>query len=170
MGSCGRAARCEVVDRSEIGILSQARALYDVIMEDKTERLIAHLAMIQAVIARMASNSFALKTLTITLCAGVVALVGSVQNPKALFLISALAPVAIFAWMDAKYLQLERLYRALYEDVRRGSDVEPFDMRTQKYIAVVPSTFALMRSWSIFGLYGTIFLVLAIVAFGLWRT
>ncbi len=50
-------------------------------MEDKTERQIAHLAMIQAVIARMASNSFALKTLTVTLCAGVIALVGAVQKP-----------------------------------------------------------------------------------------
>ena len=50
-------------------------------MEDDTERRIAHLAMIQTVISRMASNSFALKTLSVTLVAGVLALADAVPRP-----------------------------------------------------------------------------------------
>lgn len=138
-------------------------------MEDKTERLIGHLAMIQAVIARMASNSFALKTLTVTLCAGVVALVGSISKPNILYVLAAVAPVLVFSWMDASYLRLERLYRALYDDVRKGGELEPFDMRVSKYEAGVPSTLALMMSWSVSALYLTLLGVLCVVALGVWK-
>ena len=138
-------------------------------MEDKTERQIAHLAMIQAVIARMASNSFALKTLTVTLCAGVIALVGAVQKPSMLYVIAAAAPVLMFAWMDASYLRLERLYRRLFDDVRKGVEMEPFDMRADRYDTAVPGTASLMATWSVSALYLTLLVVLLLVAVGVWQ-
>ncbi len=110
-------------------------------MEDSTERQIAHLAMIQAVIARMASNSFALKSLTVTLCAGVIALIGAVSAPSKLYLIAAGGPVLVFGWLDANYLRLERLYRKLYDDVRASVSslnalIEDVKKNPKKYLHV----------------------------------
>lgn len=138
-------------------------------MEDKTERQIAHLAMIQAVIARMASNSFALKTLTVTLCAGVIALVGAVQKPSLLYVLAAIGPVIMFGWLDAKYLRLERLYRKLYDEVRRGVEMEPFDMRVDRYDADVAPVSRIALSWSVNAVYSTLLAVLILVAIGVWR-
>jgi hypothetical protein len=133
-------------------------------MEDQTERLIGHLAMIQAVIARMASNSFALKTVTVILAAGVIALYGAVQTPSLLYATGALFPTVIFAWMDARYLRLERMYRRLYDEVRRGGAVEPFDMDVSKYESTEPAALWMLSSWSIAGLYLPVFIVIAILA------
>jgi hypothetical protein len=137
-------------------------------MEDKTERQIAHLAMIQAVIARMASNSFALKTLSVTLAAGIIALVGAVQMPSPLYILAATLPVLVFWWMDAKYLQLERLYRALYDSVRHEEELEAFDMRVDRYRQDVQSVTRIALSWSVNAIYSTLLAVLAVVAIGLW--
>ncbi len=132
-------------------------------MEDRTERQIAHLAMIQAIIARMASNSFALKSLAVTLCAGVIALIGAVPNPSWKYFISAAGPVLVFGWLDASYLRLERLYRKLYDDVRKGVEMEPFDMRVDRYDAQVDSTARIAAAWSVSWLYGTLLAVLALI-------
>ncbi len=134
-------------------------------MEEKTERQIAHLAMIQAIIARMASNSFALKTLTVTLSAGVIALLGSVKTPSVLYPLAAIGPVLAFGWMDAKYLRLERLYRKLYDDVRKGAEMEPFDMRVDKYDAQVEP----LSRIAVSSIYMTLLAVLLIVSVGVMR-
>jgi hypothetical protein len=137
-------------------------------VEDKTERQIAHLAMIQAVIARMASNSFALKTLSVTLTAGIIALVGAVQRPSPLYILAAILPVLVFWWMDAKYLQLERLYRALYDDVRLDRELDPYDMRVDRYRQNIQSVPRIALSWSVNAIYSTLLAVLMIVAAGVW--
>ncbi|MEW5964615.1 MAG: hypothetical protein AB1749_13760 [Pseudomonadota bacterium] len=138
-------------------------------MDEKTERQIAHLAMIQAVIARMASNSFTLKTLTVTLSAGVIALLGSVKTPSVLYPLAAIGPVLIFGWMDAMYLRLERLYRRLYDDVRRGAEMEPYDMCVDRYEAQVDPLRRIALSWSISSIYMALLAVLLILSVGvLW--
>lgn len=134
-------------------------------MNYETERQIAHLAMIQAIIARMAANSFALKTLAITLCAGVIALIGAVQNPNKIYLLAAIGPVLVFGWLDAKYLRLERMYRKLYDDVRKGGEMEPFDMRVDRYEAQVDPTTRIAATWSVSWLYGTLLAVLALIGY-----
>jgi hypothetical protein len=136
-------------------------------MEERTERQIAHLAMIQATIARMASNSFALKTLTVTICAGVIALLGAVQKQSLLYILAAIGPVILFGWLDAKYLRNERLYRRLYEDVRRGADIEPFDMCIDRYEAEVAPTSRIALSWSVNAVYSALLAVLIVIAIGL---
>jgi hypothetical protein len=139
-------------------------------MEDKTERLIAHLAMIQAIIARLATNSFALKTLSVTLCAGVVALLAAIQKPSLFYIVAALLPIIVFWLMDAKLLQLERLYRRLYDDVRSGGDLEPFDMRVDRYRTAVQPVIRIAVSWSVSAIYPTLLVLLAIVALGITRS
>lgn len=77
------------------------------------ENKIKYLEMIQNVITRMAGNSFALKSWTITLVAGVFVLAGKDTN-KFYFLIIYVTIIAFWA-LDTYYLLQERLYRSLYE-------------------------------------------------------
>lgn len=78
---------------------------------------IKHLELIQGVINRMASNSFKLKGWAVTLVAGVFAL-ASKDTDKLYFLI-AYIPILVFWGLDSYYLLQERLYRSLYENVRK---------------------------------------------------
>ena len=88
-----------------------------------------HLEMIQGVISRMASNSFALKGWAVTLVAGIFAL--SSKDSDTLYFIVAYIPIVVFWGLDAYYLLQERLYRALYNKVRNLPENEiNFDMNT----------------------------------------
>ena len=87
------------------------------IMENK----IKHLEMIQAIITRMAQNSFMIKGWSLTL---VVAMFAFVPKTACLFIPIAIIPVLIFTCLDAYYLQLERRYRKLYDIVRNKDETE----------------------------------------------
>lgn len=88
---------------------------------------IKHLEMIQAVISRMASNSFSLKGWAVTLVAGVFAL--SNKDANEFYFLIAYIPIIVFWGLDAYYLLQERLFRALYNKIRKLNDAEiDFDM------------------------------------------
>ena len=76
---------------------------------------IKYLEMIQEVIKRMATNSFALKGWAVTLIAGIFAL--SSKEANAIFFLDTYVPVILFWFLDSYYLQLERKYRVLYKKV-----------------------------------------------------
>ena len=80
------------------------------------EKKLAHLEMIQAVITRMASNSFALKGWAVTLVAGLFAL--SSKDANQFYYLVTYIPIVVFWYLDAYYLCQERMYRNLYEKVR----------------------------------------------------
>lgn len=80
-----------------------------------SENKIRHLEMIQGVINRMASNSFALKGWAVTLVAGIFAL--SSKDADKLYFLVAYIPIVIFWGLDSYYLLQERLYRALYKKI-----------------------------------------------------
>ena len=84
------------------------------------ENKIRHLEMIQGVINRMAGNSFALKGWAVTLVAGIFVLAG--KDTDKLYFLVAYIPVVVFWWLDAYYLLQERLYRSLYEKVRKTDE------------------------------------------------
>ena len=88
-----------------------------------TERL-AHLQMIQGVISRMATCSFAVKQWAVALVA-----VAGTLDLTSLGGFSWTLPVPLLAlWLlDAWYLDQERLYRDLYDYVRAGNDTLPGD-------------------------------------------
>jgi hypothetical protein len=133
-------------------------------MAEFDQTRIAHLTMIQGVITRMAGNSFALKTLAVTLTTGVVALLGAIQKPSPLYTLAAVLPIVIFWWLDARYLQLERLYRRLYDDVREGKVDDAFCMDVRAYRDQVDSVVRIAASWSVIGIYVALLCVLTIVA------
>jgi hypothetical protein len=84
------------------------------------EQKIRHLEMIQAVISRMAGNSFLIKGWCVTLVAGLFALGSSSGNLH--FVILAYFPTMMFWLLDSYYLWQERLFRRLYDDVRSLDD------------------------------------------------
>lgn len=132
-------------------------------MAELNEAKIAHLQMIQNVIARMAGNSFSLRTLAVTLTTGLIALLGSIKEPTPLYALAALLPLFVFWLLDARYLQLERLYRRLYDDVRLGRTNEPFIMSIAPYISHEKSVPNIALSWSVLWVYATLLVVLAMI-------
>lgn len=86
------------------------------------EKKVKHLEMIEAVIERMAKNSFQLKGWAMTLVALVGALGAQGSNIK--FMLLAFIPVLGFWVLDAFYLQQERRYRQLYKNVTEKSEDE----------------------------------------------
>lgn len=78
--------------------------------------------MIQGVINRMAANSFMLKGWAVTLVAAIFALAG--KNVGKMYFLVAYVPIIIFWGLDSYYLLQERLYRSLYDKVRKVEDAE----------------------------------------------
>lgn len=97
-------------------------------MENKRK----HLEMILGVINRMAGNLFYLKGWAITLVAALFALAAKDASPKYIFV--AYFPVVMFWVLDGYFLSRERLFRALYDDVRMRDEKDiDFSMDTRKY-------------------------------------
>jgi hypothetical protein len=76
---------------------------------------IRHLEMIQGVITRMAQNSFALKGWAVTLVSALFAL--SVMGTNQAYCFLAYVPISVFWFLDSYYLQMERRFRVLYDEV-----------------------------------------------------
>lgn len=92
---------------------------------------IKHLEMIQSIITRMASNSFKLKGWAIA----VLSLVGTLlsMNQNKIWLLILLIPILAFWGLDAKYLQQERQFRALYDHIREKAEADiDFDMNIKQ--------------------------------------
>src|SRR5438093_13603250 len=71
-----------------------------------------HLELIQAIITRMAGNSFLIRGWVVTLVAALFALAAKDANRS--FVLVAYFPCVIFWCLDAYYLGQERLFRSLY--------------------------------------------------------
>jgi len=91
-----------------------------------------HLEFIQGVINRMAGNSFLLKGWAITLVVALFAL--SAENTNQSYIVIACFPVIAFWILDGYFLSQERLFRALYDHVRKLDEKEiNFSMNTNKH-------------------------------------
>ena len=75
-----------------------------------------HLQMIQGVVNRLSNNSFLLKGWAVVLVSGLFAL--AAKDSKALFVYLAYFPCITFWLLDGYFLWQERLFRALYDQVR----------------------------------------------------
>jgi hypothetical protein len=94
------------------------------------EAKLKHLEFIQAVIARMAQNSFLFKGWAITIAAGLSAL-GAVETKRALLGV-ALASTVMFWGLDGYYLWLERAFIKLYCSIAQKPEAEiNFQMRPE---------------------------------------
>lgn len=93
-----------------------------------------HLVFIQNVINRMNTNSFQIKTVTITLVTAIIGIYITTHNIVFLFL--GAMPPFIFWFLDSYYLQMERKFRGVYDDVcqiTQNVQVKPYEMPISKY-------------------------------------
>ena len=79
------------------------------------ENKIKHLEFIQTVITRMNQNSFQIKGWMITIVSALLALYAS--SGKQIYILVAIVPTVIFWFLDTYYLQQERKFRGVYNDV-----------------------------------------------------
>jgi hypothetical protein len=86
---------------------------------------IKHLELIQAVITRLAGNSFLIKGWALTLTAAFLGF--GVTQDDATLAAAGVLPIIVFWLLDTYYLRAERLFRALYDEVRKGK-IEAFVM------------------------------------------
>ena len=116
---------------------------------------IAHLEMVQAVITRMAGNSFLIKGWSITLVAALFALAAA--NTNELFIYLAYFPTFMFWALDAYFLRQERLFRKLYDHVRTIDDRPvDFSMKTELFEENVDGTWSVAWSPTLCLFHGTI--------------
>lgn len=126
------------------------------------ERLAKHLEFIQNAIGRMAGNSFLLKGWSVTLVAGLFALAAG--GGKWVYAALGLLPSLSFWGLDAYYLRQERLFRKLYDAVRRGTlDAERFSMNTAPHAGEVPGWASTAFSKSILPLHAVVVLTVIVV-------
>jgi len=93
------------------------------------ENKIKHLEMIQGIINRMASNSFLLKGWSVVLVSALFVL--SAKETNIFFICLAFLPALAFWELDGYFLWQERLYRKLYDKVRKMNETEiDFSMNT----------------------------------------
>ena len=126
------------------------------------ESKIAHLKMVQAVITRMAGNSFLIKGWSVTLVAALFALAAAHTNP--LFVYLAYFPALMFWALDAYFLRQERLFRKLYDHVRT-SEQAPVDflMNTQPFAKNVDGAWSVAFSHTLRLFHGTITATIVVV-------
>ena len=131
---------------------------------------IKHLEFIQSTITRMNQNSFQIKGWKITLVSALLALYAS--SEKVVYILIAIVPTIVFWFLDAYYLQQERRFRGVYNDVAGLSpddsriNVREFEMPIQKYQCGKYCYFNVLFSRTIFPLYGIVIVGL-VVAFAL---
>lgn len=130
------------------------------------ENKLKHLEIIQSVISRMANNSFLLKGWAVTLVSALIAL--GAKDTDNRFILVAYLPVIMFWILDGYFLQQERLFRNLYEKVRKIDETSiDFSMNTAPFLKETSPWLEVMFSQTLLLYYGVmigvIFLVMVVV-------
>jgi len=129
------------------------------------ENKIKHLEFIQNIVTRLNTNSFQIKGLAITIVAALLAVYASTK--KLDFILIALLPTLIFWFLDAYYLQQERKFRGLYNDVAGVSEspkiIKEFEMRPDLYKKGKYRYFSVFVSKTIWTIYLPILAILSFV-------
>ncbi|MFJ5714224.1 hypothetical protein [Neobacillus sp. NPDC093127] len=90
------------------------------------ENKLKHLEFIQGVINRMGQNSFLLKGWTVTLVAGLFVFANT-QDMDWRMISIAFIPSIFFWLLDGYFLWQEKLFRNLYDHIRKIGEGEPID-------------------------------------------
>jgi hypothetical protein len=129
-------------------------------MEDKRK----HLELIQAVITRMAGNSFLLKGWAVTLVSALFAL--AAKDSSKHYVLLTYIPATMFWILDGYFLRQEKLFRKLYDGVRlRSDETTDYSMDTAPYKSQVPSWFGVMISGTLLIFYGALLITVIIVTY-----
>lgn len=95
------------------------------------ESRIRYLEAIQRVIDRLSNTSFILKGWAVSLVAGLMALAANGANQG--YVLIAYIPIAVFWFLDAYFLMMERQYRNLFkENADLSQKLEFFSIKRKK--------------------------------------
>ena len=123
---------------------------------------IKHLEFIQNVISRMNTNSFQIKGWSIVIASALLAIYASTKDNY--FFLVAVFPTLMFWFLDAYYLNQERKFRGLYNDVAGVTDkpkeIKPFTMKPDLYVGGKYSYWSAFFSITIFKMYLAITIIL----------
>lgn len=123
---------------------------------------VAHLQIIQGVINRLSQNSFLLKGWAVVLVSGLFALAAG--NSEILFVYLAYLPAIAFWCLDAYFLRQERLYRALYDEMREVEEADvDFSMDTRPVADNVAPWYRVALSRTIIAFHLTLIVTVALV-------
>ncbi len=125
-----------------------------------------HLDYIQSNIARMNNCSFQMKGWSVAILSALLAIfassfetIGEARKGNTLFLLIGFVPLIVFWFLDSYYLQQERKFRGVYNDVAELSKIEtrnmikPFEMPLHYYVGGKYCLLRIMFSETIFPLY-----------------
>lgn len=124
-----------------------------------------HLEFIQNVITRMNTDSFQIKGWSIVIVSALLAVYAS-TNSNNLFLVSVF-PTIVFWFLDAYYLNQERKFRGLYNDVagvtEEPKDIKLFEMRPDLYLGGKYSYWSSFFSITILKMYLSVIIILLVL-------
>jgi hypothetical protein len=123
-----------------------------------------HLEFIQNVITRMNTNSFQMKGMAVTIVSALLAVY--VANPKVIFIFLGILPTSLFWFLDSYYLQQERKFRGIYNNVagiKNDVEIKSYEMPIQKFQSGQYGFSKVFFSKAIVWLYGTIILLLLLI-------
>jgi len=127
-----------------------------------SDEKLKHLEFIQNVITRMNTNSFQLKGWSIVIVSALLAIYASTKDNY--FFLVAVLPTLIFWFLDAYYLNQERKFRGLYNDVAgvvdEPKEIKPFAMRPDLYVGGKYSYWSTFFSRTILKMYLSIIVIL----------
>lgn len=121
------------------------------------ESKLKHLELIQAVITRMANNSFFIKGWSVTIVAAILTLSNKDSDKK--FIVIVIFPVIMFWILDAYFLYREKLFRHLYDYTRTKNNADiDFNMHVERYKDVAGSIVSVFLTPSLLLFYGIMLL------------
>ena len=125
---------------------------------------ILYLQMIENIIHRMSEISANIKGFAVTVVAGITAL--SFADVSFVVLAMSFASVLIFLWLDLYYLGLERKYKYLYEQKRRGGIVDfrlNLDLKESEIRKAKATKWQCLTSKSIYYFYVPLILFIVLI-------
>ena len=131
---------------------------------DEGARTVEHLRLIQGVIARMADNSARMKTAAVSLVTAAFVFAGLSDGGHGLVALGAAVAVVALGAMDARYLQLERRYVALYRAAAAGGTRTPFDLDHRPWAGAAGPLRKVALSWSVAFFHGALLAMTALLA------
>jgi len=123
-----------------------------------------HLGLIQAVVSRLAGNSFVLKGWSVVLVSAFFAL--AAKDTKPAFALLAFFPALALWLLDGYFLWQERRFRGLYDKVRLLDEAAvDFSMNTGSLDPAPPGRLSTTFSSTLLIFHGAIVLSIAVVLF-----
>lgn len=99
---------------------------------DNTTHVVKHLEMIQGVINRLGHDSFLIKGWSMAILAAGILFIARGEGQSEMIVVAFLIPVVGFWILDGYFLWQERLFRKVYDEVRK-QDCTDFAMNVMKH-------------------------------------